>query len=189
MALIETVGAANANTYATQAELEAYLATRLPTMTLAAASNSVKEAALRMAARLLDASFDWTGTAVDETQALCWPRSGMLTRNGYSIPTTTIPQALKDAQCEFAAQLYAADRVGDNAVAKQGITSVQAGSVQVSFREVSESDPDSVDMLLRRLGSDLQWASNTVPDAVRQLLVASWWRQHTIKRPVEFGAM
>lgn len=189
MALVITPGAADANSYASLAELNDYLTYRLPVMTLASATDAQKEAALRMACRLLDSLFDWAGTAVDSTQVLTWPRSGMLTRNGFSIATTAIPRELKEAQCEFAAQLYAADRVADNDAAKQGVTSVKAGSVAVTFKDIDESDPESVDMLLRRLSFDLQWASKTVPDAVRQLLVPTWFTAHTIKRPFEFGAM
>lgn len=190
MALDTTVGGASANSYATLTEFNTYADSRLPAVTwFATATDAQKEAALIMGARLLDAMFAWTGAAVDSVQVLCWPRSGMLTRNGFSIDTTENPQALKDAQCEFALQLGAGDRVSDNDAVKQGISSVTAGSVSVEFKDVSEDTAESVDMILRRMGSDFNYLNKTVPDAVRQLLVPSWYSQPSIKRPMVFKAL
>jgi hypothetical protein len=131
MALVETPGAANANTYATVAEFKVYRTNRLPTVaTVLAAVDAAIEVALICACRSLDANFDWTGAAVDDVQDLNWPRSGMLTKNGFTIGTTVIPQQLKDAQCELAFQMLAGtDLVGDNDALKKGVSSVKAGSV------------------------------------------------------------
>lgn len=190
MALVTTSGAADANSYATAADLAAYVLTRpfVPAW-YATGTDATKEAALRMAARLLDSLFDWTGSAVDATQALTWPRNGMFTRNGFAIETTTIPTALKEAQCEFALMLAAGDRLADNDALKQGITSVKAGSVAVTFKDTDESSSEAVDNRIRLLEQDMQWASNTVPDAVRQLLVPSWFIANTLKRPLFFEAL
>lgn len=192
MPLIETPGAANANTYATLAEFKAYRDARLPASAAAvAATDAAIEAALIVAARALDASFDWTGAAVDAVQALTWPRSGMLTRNGFAIATSgsaSITQPLKDAQCEWAYQLLAGvDTTSDNDAAKLGISSVKAGSVAVSFQSVNTSTEESVDILIRRLGSDFNYLN--APGEVRRLLVPSWYNQPSIKRPFLFEAM
>lgn len=192
MALVTTPGAANADSYADLTELTAYLASRMPVSTLATATGPQQEAAMRMAARLIDASFDWTGASVDAVQALAFPRTGMFSRNGFAIATSgaaSIAQPLKDAQCEYAAQLYAGDLLSDNAAAKLGITSVKAGSVAVAFKDINESTTESVDILIRRLGFDLRWAGRMVPDIVRALLVHTWFREHSIKRSVMFGAV
>jgi hypothetical protein len=89
-----------------------YAANRLPALKwFTTADDATKEAALRAACRELDQDFDWTGSAVDDVQALCWPRAGMTSRNGFAIPTSgpsSIPVQLKNAQCEFALQLGAA---------------------------------------------------------------------------------
>lgn len=193
MALDTTPGSATGNSFATVAEFKTYRDNRLPAVTWAvAASDPVIEVALIMGGRLMNSMFDWTGTAVDAVQAMTWPRVGMATRNGYPIPTSgasSYPQALKDAQCEFALQLGAGDRVSDNDAIKQGITSVKAGSVAVTFKDVTENTSESVDMLIRRLGSEFNYVSKTVPDMVRQLLVESWFNQPSILRPIMFGAM
>lgn len=70
-----------------------------------------------------------------------------------SVPSTPgtgtvliIPQALKDAESEFAGQLLAEDRSLDNSVIVQGVTSVKAGSVAITFKNniVPQVLPDAV---------------------------------------------
>jgi hypothetical protein len=186
MALVTTPGAANANSFASLAEFDAYHATRIPAITwLATATDPQKEAVLIMGARLLGTCFDWRGAAVDDVQALVFPRSGLLTRNGFTLPSsgaTSIAIDLKNAQCEWAGQIGAADLVSDNAAASQGVESVKAGSVSVSFQKVDTSSVESVDMILRRLGSQFAYLSSEVPGEVRRLLVPSWYKQPSIKR-------
>ncbi len=190
MSLDTTPGSATADSYATLAEFEAYAANRLPALAwFAAAADPLKEAALRAAARELDAAFDWTGAAVDATQALTWPRSGMLTRNGFNISTTTIPVPLKQAQCEFALQIGASDRLGDNDSLKKGITSIKAGSVALTFSDQigkAGSTYDSADIAIRKQQSDLNYVSDVVPNEVRRLLVGSWFTQNSVKQPIVF---
>lgn len=179
--LVATPGAADANSYETEAEATAYFATRLP---LSPPWDEADDptAALAMATRVLDATFQprkvfvpamngqaayyragrqWTGLPASATQALAWPRIGMYDQNGNAIAETVIPQALKDAQSEFAGQLAAGgDRTLDNDVVSQGISSVRAGSVAVSFR-------DTV-------------FAQVLPDAVLNLMPASWFTEEVI---------
>jgi len=174
MILIATPAAANANSYATVAEADAYSDSRLFTDDWLTGTAD-KERALAMATRLLDAFYTWTGSAVTqkqsqnlpkfafyawtgtpstETQALCWPRQGMYSRNGFAIPSGEIPQPLKDATSEFARQLLVADRSADNDIEAQGITSIKAGPVSLTFKDMIEK--------------------KVIPDAVHSLLVPSW---------------
>lgn len=188
MALVTTPGSATADSYADLTYANQYASERrIPVVTWwTTATDAQKEAALRAAAILLDRLFDWTGAAVDAVQARVWPRDGMATRQGFSIGTTTIPSDLKDAQCEFALQLGAADRMSDNDALKQGITSVKAGSVAVSFGTagINVSDPASLDAQLRLMTSELSYLAKVVPDAVRWLLTPSWINENTIMRPI-----
>jgi hypothetical protein len=144
-----------------------------------------------VAARNLDAYFTWTGAAVDDVQALSWPRSGMLTRNGFAIPTsgaTSIQIDLKNAQCEWAYQLLAgASFVGDDEAAKAGLSSVRAGSVALSFQSFDPSSIEAIDWYIRKLQSEFQYVQ--APGEVRRLLVPSWFEQPSVKRPIIFGAM
>lgn len=188
MALDATIGGANADSYATVIEATAYNAARTFSSLWVSAADDVKDAAMRMACRLLDASFTWTGSPVDSTQALCWPRNGMLTRNGFDIPSTTIPKELKNAQAEFARQLIAADRSADNDVLKQNIKSLSAGPVSLSWRLPSDG-ANSLDMLnamIRQMGPEFGWMSRVMPDAVPMLLVDSWYTRPLVSQDIVF---
>lgn len=185
-----TVGGANANSWADETYFKAFRANRLPA--IAAVLNAVDAVitpALIVSCRMMGDDFKWTGSAVDAVQALTWPRLGMLTRNGFPIAGTVIPNALKDAQCEMTYELLAgADLVSDNDALLKGIQSLKAGSVALSFQTQNTSTVESVDMFLRRLGSDFNYLSSQVSGEVRRMLVPSWFEQPTIKRPVLFAA-
>lgn len=192
MALDTTPGGATSNSYADTDELDTYLASRFPSTTLAAAADGVKENVMIAACRLLDASFKWTGGAVDSTQVLAWPRTGMVGRTGYAVPTDAIPQALKDAQCEFAVALYQGDRISDNPALKiigseTTVQSIKAGSLALSFGGGTFSSLEAFDAYVRSLSPDFNYLSKIVPDAVRLLLVQSWYSTPSLKRALLFS--
>lgn len=175
-----TVGGVTANTYATEAEADAYFSARLPLVPPWEDAED-KTAALAMATRILDAFMQpvkvfyparngvaahyvtrrqWTGTPATTTQRLAWPRTGMYDANGNAIASDVIPQALKEAQAELAGQLSITDTTLDNAVKIGGITSVRAGSVSVSFKDMIEQ--------------------HILPYAVWLLMPASWFTDELI---------
>lgn len=164
-----TVGGANSNAYCTVIEAQWYFDTRLPLSGWDDADD--QSVLLIMATRLLDALArpfktlvpaqggvpayyrvrrQWTGAPATTTQRLAWPRTGMYDRNGNAIPSNVIPEDLKEAVSEFAGQLGLGDRSLDNDVVTQGVTSVRAGSVSVTFKEniVPQVIPDAVYALL-----------------------------------------
>lgn len=96
----------------------------------------------------------WLGVPSTTTQSLAWPMIGMYDRLGRAIPSNVVPKELKEATAELAGQLGIADRTLDNDIKVQGITSVRAGSVALTFKEIIESQ--------------------VLPDAVLSLLVPSW---------------
>lgn len=170
LTLVTTPAAPTANSYATVAEANAYHEGRLHVDDWDDADDAIKAAALVQAAKFLDAMpRAWTGAASTAEQAMGWPRTGMLSRNGYALASGEIPNALKDAQAEFARQLIATDRTEDNAITLQGITSVKAGSVDVKFREKTLEEGEDRTALLRRDSLEAM-----IPDAVIALLVPSW---------------
>lgn len=176
-----TVGGASANSYELEAEADVYFDERLPLPVPWVASGQNNAAALIMATRVLESmafprrtlrkdscdclmyvtSRQWTGAPASTTQRLAWPRTGMYDRNGNAIPSNVIPQELKDAESELAGQLLMADTTLDNAVIIGGITSVRAGSVSVSFKDIIEK--------------------HVIPDAVLALLPASWLTDELIE--------
>lgn len=188
--IIATVGGATSNSYETHSEANTYFGERLPLSPPWVTSG--QEAALIMATRVLDSmatphrnltydrscdcqfyvtSRQWTGTPASATQRLAWPRVGMFDRNGNAIPSNVIPRELKEAQSELAGQLLVSDTTLDNPILVQGITSVRAGSVSVSFKEAI--------------------ARHVLPDAVLNLMPPSWLTDETVTpaRPAEFDVV
>jgi|SRR5262245_23981982 len=139
MPLIATPGAANANSYITVAEADAYFETHLYGEEWIASDDEDKEKALYMATRLLD-QYDWKGLkANNSTQALRWPRSLVLDREGwFYLDSATIPVFLKQATAELARYMTFGDR--DKAVDDQvsGIRSVTADVVSVEFDRIDK---------------------------------------------------
>lgn len=188
--LISTPGAADANTFADLAYFKAYIPTRLPQLPWAVAAlvagspgDDLLSNALIAAARELRACFRWNGVIANSGQALPFPRVGLLTRNGEPLPSNgneSIAADLKDAQCEWALQLGAGDRLGDNDALAKGVSSVKAGSVEVAFQSISDS-LEAVDTALRRSRSDMAYMSGAVPDEVRRLLVPGWYREASVR--------
>src|SRR6478609_1155881 len=194
--LISTPGATDANTFASLAYFKTYIATRLPAVPWAVAALSVGSAgddvlsnALIAAARELRSCFRWNGVIAVSGQALPFPRVGLLTRNNEPLPSSgaeSLASDLLDAQCEWALQLGAGDRLSDNDALAKGVSSVKAGSVGVSFQSVSDT-LEAVDTLLRRNRADMTYVSGVVPDEVRRLLVPGWYREASVRRTALIG--
>lgn len=186
--IVSTPGAVNANSYVEVAEADAYFEARLA-LDPAWDDADSKEALLVMATRLIDAWFrgtrtyvpasggvaahyrigrHWLGTIASTTQRLLWPRTGLLHDNGAAILASEIPWELKDAVSELAGQLGLGDRSLDNDVAAQGITSVRAGSVAVTFRDGFIA------------------GSAGLPQAVIDLIPPSWYTEETIESAASF---
>jgi hypothetical protein len=192
MALIATPGSPNANSYLTEAEAEAYWEIR-PFSDTWNSSSQDKEGLLITATRLLDMMLSpmrrlvhpqpsssspfqssyyiqrptWTGSPSSATQALAWPRTGMFNRNGFPIASDAIPDDLKAAVSEFAGWLTKVDRFTENDVAVQGIASLRAGSVSISFRE-------GIDVI------------RLLPTSVMMFLVPSWISDELIEQTGSF---
>lgn len=168
-----TPGSSTANSYPTLAEAKAYWATRLYSDVWDGVDDNTRNKAIIMATRVIDYTFvirkelkvgsngkfyttsrGWSGAPSTATQALAWPRIGMYDANGVAIATDVIPQQLKEAVSEFAGQLMSTDTTANNDVLNQGISSLRAGPVALTFKDFFEV--------------------KTIPDAVMWLLVPSW---------------
>jgi hypothetical protein len=151
MTLIVTVGASTSDSYATLAEAEAYMATLIFKTEWLAATDLIKEAALKQAARLMN-NLGWVGTRYAQDQALAWPRcQGYTSRgvaedyvydaDGWPVYWDTIPICVKNAQAEFAFRLLAEDRSQD--AGSLAPETVKIGSLEVGKRK-HKIYPDSV---------------------------------------------
>lgn len=182
--IIATPGAANANSFETLVEAQAYFDGRLP---LAGWDNAADQNVLLiMGTRVLSAFArpfrtlvrpsngqsayyvtrrQWTGSPASSTQKLPWPRTGMYDSNGNAIGSTVIPDDLKDALSELAGQLGTTDTTLDNPVIVQGITSLKAGSVALTFKDMIEQ--------------------HVLPDMVWNLMPPSWFTDELIEPAME----
>jgi hypothetical protein len=167
------VGATDSNSYLTVSEAQDYFDARTAVAEWDSAAS--QEALLMMATRVLNAMLSghkalirnpqtgafyltspaWTGAIATTTQALAWPRTGMYNRNGVAIASNVVPIELKEATAELAGQLAKADRTADIDAMVQGITSVKAGSVAVTFKDMIDA--------------------KVLPDAVWNLMPDSWY--------------
>lgn len=164
--VITTVGGNTSNSYSSVAEADAYFETVLYTDDWDGADQTTKEKALITASQLLDAKYDWAGnqtTLTDEGgvgagQRLAWPRSGVIDADGLgTIDDDVLPRQLKEATAEFAKQLIVSNRAANSDIETQGITSLSAGPISLSFKDSVKSAFQTV-----------------VPDAVR-MLMPPWW--------------
>lgn len=128
---IETgTGVAGANSFVTEAEADAHFASRYAPLgkfpEWGAAETEKKEAALVLAGQLLNGK-RWQGEEVREgIQTMCWPRYGVPMQSGSGMttygnlynagsvyaytacwPSNTVPEKVKQAQCEAALRYLA----------------------------------------------------------------------------------
>lgn len=152
LTLVDTAGAANANTYASLAYAEAYMETRLHKSAWSAAISADKNIALVMATRGLDDLMDWKGTAASVTQALLWPRFGVLDRKNDFYDSDEIPASLKKATAEYAYFLLSTDWTKDDEA--KGIRKIKADVIEVVFDKTDRKKrvPESVLNMVRHLG-------------------------------------
>jgi hypothetical protein len=98
----------------------------------------------------MESLFTWTAYATTTTQALGWPRTGLLERIDVVLDSDTVPSEVKDAEAEFARQLLVANRGQDNEIEAQGIASIKAGSVFLQFTasQYNKVVPDVVYLMI-----------------------------------------
>lgn len=100
MALDTTIGGASADSYVSAADFAAYVVANISATY--SGVEATQEVNLRRAAQWIDSRYDYTGTRQYETQARTWPRVTGLLVDGWPINADTVPQDIKNAQCELA---------------------------------------------------------------------------------------
>lgn len=104
-ALVIETGAvvAGADSFVTAAEFVTYAANRSVTISTTLAT---QEGFLRKAMTFITGQRQlFQGRKVNEAQTLQWPRSNVIA-DDYAVDSATIPQDLKDAQCELGIALH-----------------------------------------------------------------------------------
>jgi len=159
-AIVVTAGSASANAYVTLAVADQYHRDRPANDTvwadaMANADKSKANAGILLATKLLDKLVVWSGVRVDTTQALEWPRSGLVNPNGTAVSTTAIPLDLQHATADFAKHLITGERHGDSALDRYGLSKLSVPGIALEFTGQSPS-------------------SNVVPVSSMQLLPDDW---------------
>lgn len=167
LTIVATPGSATANSYLTNAEADTYFEGHLYATDWTGASAATQDQALVMATRTLDAMYEWEQFPAATTQALQWPRSGVLDYLQLSIiADTVIPVKLKEATAELAKALIVENSTANSQVETQGLTALTVGSISLAFK-------DTV-------------FAKVIPDVVRNL-IPIWWgyvRTPSFTRPV-----
>lgn len=154
MALIveDGSGLANAESYTSVAEADAYFEAR---GNEAWGDVDNKEAALRKATDYMAQAYNgrWRGYRLLSTQALDWPRANVQIDDApyYSyVPSDSVPTLVKNACAELALKSASADLAPDLERAK---AKVQVGSIVVEYDPLSPESKRfrAVDMMLRPL--------------------------------------
>jgi hypothetical protein len=148
MALISTVGAVDANSYASLAEANTYFADGAY-ISAWEDTDETQANLLISATRRLDQE-SYAGYRMSYTQALKWPR-GNVYLDGLLIPSDTIPQRLKDAVFEMALSLAGSNILEQSELAN--FKSLQVGPVSLEMNQPVQSGslPAQVARLLKEL--------------------------------------
>lgn len=169
--IVSTPASPTANSYASLEDAAAYHDTHPYAATWDDADEDQKVRALITATRMLDTWFDWNGDISTLDQRLLWPRRGVLRpgispamqdirRNDWHQPfgvllsAETVPTIVVEATSELARQLLDSNRTADSDVETQGLRSLKAGPVDLTFSasSVAKPIPDAVMVMASQLG-------------------------------------
>jgi len=147
-----TSGSATANTYCTLVEANAYYDMRLHRTNWEGSYADEQNRALLMSTRILDEHFNWIGCKYTVEQSLRWPRSSVLTPDGYDVDYTTIPQFLKNATAELAGYLIFEDKTVESDT--KGFSRLKADVLEMVIDKTDRAGviPDSVYNMLKFYG-------------------------------------
>lgn len=160
--IVATPKAVNANSYATEAEGDAYHETHLYASAWTGAGTESKKAALVWATRLLDDAMEFVGWRTTIEQKLAWPRQGVWTRDKIEVDADTIPDFIANATAELARKLLEDDRSAEPDT--KGFSEISVGPItlKIDTRDAKKNPiPDSVLSMLSYYGTSSR-SSSTV---------------------------
>lgn len=134
MAFDATSGGASANSFVSVAEADTYFSYHRFASLWTEAETPDKEKALVMATRRLDTE-NYFGQKVTTTQALKWPRYDVFDEDGIAVPTTAIPQRIKDATCDLALEYLRSDPTSQVAEGLLQFSKIALPGITLEMRE------------------------------------------------------
>ncbi len=107
-------GSASADSYVSIADVTAYLTSMGAETAWVLLTTTQQEVACRKATRYIESAYRnrWRGVKASGTQALQWPRTGVIV-DGYILSETSIPDLLKQAVSEAANRATTEDLLPD----------------------------------------------------------------------------
>lgn len=122
-----------ADAYIDAAGATTYFADRLSVAAWTAATTDEKERALKTATRYLDGE-EWAGEKADDmaTNALRWPRRGVLSPDGESLSEAAVPPAIGYATAELALILLETAAAG-SAAASYPLQKLEVGTIKLTY--------------------------------------------------------
>jgi hypothetical protein len=162
MALDATSGGVSANSYCTEAQADTYHGDRLHSSDWTGATSPNQQKALKWATRLLDERVEWDGAIAATAQALRWPRSGLVDRDGRVVASDSIPVFLRNATAEFAQRLVETDLTTERD--GLGLNRVQVDKLRVRFDKTDRRGiiPEVIRDMIRFYGTPIDDTSGSV---------------------------
>jgi len=122
------------NSYASIGESITYFFDTLRRTRWDAIDTNTKSAALIDATRYLD-RLNWVGSKTSSAQALAWPRSGVVDKEGQAVDSSTVPAFIKEATYEVALRLAEDPTLVDSfsQQTRDNTKRVKAGDVEAEF--------------------------------------------------------
>lgn len=120
------------NCYVAQAAATDYLSLSVGAASWTSATSAEKDAALVSATRALDKMI-WQGEKADPDQALAFPRTGIVDREGNALPDDEIPPDITAACIELALALIVDSALYTAQDTSKNISSLKAGSAAITY--------------------------------------------------------
>lgn len=133
MAVLDaTIGSATANSYVTRSEaveLIPLVASKSRSDAWIALAGETQDVYLMRAVKMMETYLEFEGQRVDEDQPIAWPRDWVYGPDRCTVlPTTEVPDAVKEAQCLMALCLsegFDQDTAGGSPIDRLKISSLQ----------------------------------------------------------------
>lgn len=147
MALDATTGGANANSYATREEADAYFADRPYASKWTGAPPADRDKALIAATDRLDRE-TYHGLPSGGAQRLQWPRTGAPDRSGYYYGHEVVPECVKEAAYLLALEIASSNVMSESKL--HNFDEIKIGPLNIKPRQPQQSGrlPSSVVRLI-----------------------------------------
>lgn len=141
-------GKSDAETLISVADADAYFAARGNTIWAAIATDAEKEQLLRKASDYILGTYGprWAGIRLLSTQALDWPRVGVVA-DGWLVNSDEVPNLVANASAELALQANSGDLLVNT---EQSVKREKIGPLETEFNDfaVSETKYTQIDRIL-----------------------------------------